>query len=175
MSPLNPPSLFASALIFLGTVSGCAGSQASVQPVASEPAESQQTQQQEEATSTGESPENASMPPDAPLAKNSSTPEDAPQGVLPKKVIQQVINSHRAKIRFCYEKVLQHNKGLEGRVMLQWRIGQTGKVTRARVEESTLNSPTVEECLVEEVYAWEFPKPTYGVVEVHYPFVFRTN
>ena len=41
------------------------------------------------------------------------------------------------------------------------------------VQSSTVNSPSVEQCIAGAVRRWEFPKPQGGgIVIVTYPFVF---
>ena len=98
------------------------------------------------------------------------------KGRLPREAIKKVIDEHRAEIRWCYEAVLQDNPKLEGKVTLRWRIDSDGKVTRVEVTETTLESPAVEGCMVEKVKKWEFPKPEGGgLVEVNYPWVFKTK
>lgn len=95
---------------------------------------------------------------------------------MPRSVIQGVIDRHRQQIRYCYEQQLQSQQLLQGRVVVSWVIAATGKVSRARIKQSTLDSPAVLACIVERVRTWRFPRPAGGgVVEVKYPFIFRAR
>ncbi len=97
-------------------------------------------------------------------------------GELPREVIQGVINENKQQVRYCYEYQLQKSKDLEGRVMVRWIIGATGRVKHAKVRESTLGSQAVEKCIEAKIRTWRFPAPSGGgVVEVNYPFVFRAG
>lgn len=102
---------------------------------------------------------------------------DAParvDGGLDREVIRRVILSHRAQIRYCYEKELASRADLEGRVLVEFVIAADGRVTSARAAEDTLATPAVGQCLVSKVRTWTFPQPKGGgVVVVSYPFMFK--
>jgi len=47
-------------------------------------------------------------------------------------------------------------------------------VTKATVDDSTLDDTAVEQCLLKEVRSWIFPKPKGGgTVEVFWPYLFK--
>ncbi len=97
-------------------------------------------------------------------------------GALPMEAIKAVIDAHKGEIRRCYEQALVQEPQLEGKVTVTWMIAETGKVARVSVKESSLNSPAVERCITQAVSRWVFPEPYgRGVVEVNYPFVFKTS
>lgn len=97
-------------------------------------------------------------------------------GALPRELIQRVINENKAQIRYCYEIELQRDQDLDGKVAVKWIIGATGAVTQVVIAESTLKSSRVGQCLTEKIRSWRFPQPAGGgVVEVNYPFVFKSN
>lgn len=94
---------------------------------------------------------------------------------LPKSVIQGVIGKNRAQIRACYERVLQRDSNLEGRLFIRWVIGRDGRVARVSVVDDSLGSREVAACVTGRIGAWRFPAPAGGgTVEVRYPFVFRS-
>jgi hypothetical protein len=96
------------------------------------------------------------------------------QGGLDREVIRRVILSHRAQVRYCYEKQLSVTPDLAGKVMVEFVIGGDGAVTSARPSDTTLSDPEVGRCIVEKVKTWTFPKPKGGgVVVVTYPFLFK--
>ncbi len=96
-------------------------------------------------------------------------------GMAP-ELIRRVIEDNKNQVRFCYERELQAHQDLAGRVALRWTIGPDGRVTAARVTESTLGNARVERCIVERVKTWRFPEPPGGgTVDVNYPFVLRAS
>ena len=95
-------------------------------------------------------------------------------GALDKELIRRVVRENQRQIRHCYERLLQRNPGLAGRVTVRWRIDADGSVGESEVAESTVNTPALGACLADAVRGWKFPRPKGGgVVRVSYPFVFR--
>ncbi len=77
-------------------------------------------------------------------------------------------------MKFCYEKELTTHPDLYGRVIVQFTIAGSGAVVASVVQSSTMNNPTVEQCIAGAVRRWEFPKPQGGgIVIVSYPFVLK--
>ena len=57
---------------------------------------------------------------------------------------------------------------------MQFTIAATGQVIASVMQTSSVGSPRVENCVVQAVRRWEFPKPRGGgIVIVTYPFVFN--
>lgn len=97
------------------------------------------------------------------------------RGSLDKEIIRRVIRRHLNEVKFCYEKELLRNASLYGRVMIQFTISGFGKVVASVVQNSTVNNPTVEQCIAGAVRRWEFPAPQGGgIVMVSYPFVLKS-
>lgn len=93
---------------------------------------------------------------------------------LDRDAIAAVINRNLGQVRFCYEQGLQAEPNLNGRVAVAFTIGGNGAVKSANVENSSLNSKLIEECIVMRLKSWKFPLPQGGVdVKVSYPFVLR--
>ncbi len=93
---------------------------------------------------------------------------------LDRDQIAEVINRNLGQIRFCYEQGLQGDPRLNGRVAVDFTIGGNGLVKSASVENTTLNSKMVEDCITMRVKSWKFPIPQGKVdVKVTYPFVLR--
>jgi pSer/pThr/pTyr-binding forkhead associated (FHA) protein len=94
-------------------------------------------------------------------------------GSLDKEIIRRVIRKHRREIAFCYEKELQKNKNLAGRIKVKFTISGTGDVIAAMVRSSTLKNRAVESCVTSKIRRWVFPEPKGGgIVVVNYPFNF---
>ncbi|MEO0814370.1 MAG: AgmX/PglI C-terminal domain-containing protein, partial [Myxococcota bacterium] len=86
------------------------------------------------------------------------------------------IDQNRNQIRFCYEKELQRNQELAGKVQMKWVISATGSVARSQVTSNSMQTPAVGQCLKQKIMGWKFPAPAGGgIVEVNYPFVFKSN
>jgi len=96
-------------------------------------------------------------------------------GSLDKSIIQRVIRRHRKEIRYCYEKELQKNPKLAGKIVVPFVVHATGLVAIAKIIESTMKNEKVERCIAHEVRRWKFPKITGGgQAVVNYPFVFKS-
>ncbi len=91
---------------------------------------------------------------------------------LSKSDVSRVIRRNLARFRYCYERELNANPNLRGRVGVRFTIIPTGAVADARVQESDLGSEVVERCVVQVMSTLKFPKPRGGgVVVVSYPFM----
>ena len=98
------------------------------------------------------------------------------QGELPKKVIKRYIATKMGAIKACYQKGLQANPGLQGKVKVMFLIQPNGKVAGAKIADSGLNSPAVESCILRNIKIWRFPRAKGGgSTKVIYPFNFRNR
>ncbi|MEQ1877255.1 MAG: AgmX/PglI C-terminal domain-containing protein, partial [Bdellovibrionia bacterium] len=94
-------------------------------------------------------------------------------GNIDKEGIRRVIIANQRQIKDCYERGLNRDPSLHGKVVLEWEIGDRGRVLSAKVKSSTLGSPVVEQCMVGRLKTWIFPEPPNDqVAVVAYPFVF---
>ena len=97
-------------------------------------------------------------------------------GELPKATIKSYIAAKRGAIISCYEKGLRANPDLSGKVKVAFLIQPTGGVLGARVDDSSLNNSSVEECILNEITNWHFPPAKGGgSTKVVYPFVFSST
>ncbi|MGZ3773366.1 MAG: TonB family protein [Pseudobdellovibrionaceae bacterium] len=93
------------------------------------------------------------------------------EGGLDRDQIIAVINRNKGQIIYCYEKGLQVQPSIGGRVAVSFVIGAAGKITSAKVAESSLGSNLVENCMLAHMKTWQFPHPVGHVnVDVLYPF-----
>ncbi len=98
------------------------------------------------------------------------------EGGLSKEEIGRVIRRYLSQIKYCYEKELTRNPNLNGKIVTSFTIGGTGKVTDCDVAETSLNDPTVEDCVVKIIKRIQFPQPKGGgIVLVSYPFIFQSS
>lgn len=101
------------------------------------------------------------------------TPQVA--GFLSREQIERVVRRHTRGIQFCYERELQNDANLAGRIAVQWTIGMDGRVQSASATENTMGNRNVESCVVAEVRRMRFDQPDGGNVVVTYPFTFRSG
>jgi len=94
-------------------------------------------------------------------------------GALDKELIDETINTASAAITTCYQTDLANNSELAGKVVYKIVISKEGTVSKVSVKESSLQSPTTEECIAVAIQSLKFPEPAGGgIVIVSYPFIF---
>lgn len=97
-------------------------------------------------------------------------------GELPKPVIKAYIATKMGAIKACYQKGLQANPDLSGKIKVKFLIQPNGAVNPAKIDESTIGNDGVENCVLNNVKAWKFPQAKGGgVTTVVYPFVFASH
>jgi|GEM_PF-1385228 len=90
-----------------------------------------------------------------------------------KEIIGRIVHQHVAEVRRCYEPELAKRPDLFGRVMVQFTVGANGHVIASALQSSTMGNVRVEDCTVQAVRRWEFPKPSGGgIVIASYPFAY---
>ncbi len=98
------------------------------------------------------------------------------RGSMDAAIIKRIVREHMNEIRYCYEKELNRNPGLFGKIIMNWTIGPTGSVLNARKAASQMNNAAVEGCMARKIKRWKFPRPKGGgEVVVNYPFVFKPS
>jgi TonB family protein len=98
------------------------------------------------------------------------------RGSLDKEIIRRIIRRHINEVKYCYETELTKKADLSGRVSVQFTIAATGQVIASVLQSSTMGNVRVENCVVQAVRRWEFPKPMGGgIVIVSYPFNFTAG
>jgi hypothetical protein len=95
-------------------------------------------------------------------------------GALDRSFIDEVIKRHLNGIRYCYQRELQKNPTLAGKVVQRFAIGRDGRVTGAYTKASSLGSRVVEECIENRIWRIRFPE-AHGQVIVTYPFIFSSD
>ncbi len=87
---------------------------------------------------------------------------------LSKEVMRRIIRRKAGEVEYCRR--LDPKKS--GTVTVKFIVDGKGKVTMSAVEESTVGSPRVENCLAKSMRRWEFPTPQGGATVVStYEFV----
>ncbi len=95
-------------------------------------------------------------------------------GALDKSEIDRIVKQHLSQIRYCYQKELNRQPSLKGKVVIRFVIAADGSVSRSEVQSTSMNNGVVEACVAERFYRMRFPRPQGGgLVIVTYPFVFN--
>jgi len=95
-------------------------------------------------------------------------------GAMDRSLIAEVVERNLNPIRYCYERELQKDPTLEGRIVVQFLISADGRVATASIRSTTLGSPAVESCVVGRFLRMRFPASDQGgIVIVTYPFAFH--
>ncbi len=103
-------------------------------------------------------------------------PETKVAGGLDSDVIESVIKRRLDRVRLCYERQLNFNPQLSGKITVHFVIDGAGQVLSSRAVEDTMKNDAVKSCILAEVKTWTFPKPEGGtLVNVDYPFVFESS
>ncbi len=89
-----------------------------------------------------------------------------------KNDIRRVIRAKSSAIKYCFEKELQANSSLSGKIVAQWRVGLDGKVMAPSIASSTMDNDKVEGCITRVIARMRFQKPAGGICVINYPFVF---
>lgn len=90
------------------------------------------------------------------------------------QAVQARIKTRLWRIRDCYENELPIDPGLAGKVIMEFQIEESGRVSRAEALENTTGSETVAACIGDELLLLRFdPGPEGGSVVFKYPFVFN--
>jgi outer membrane biosynthesis protein TonB len=98
------------------------------------------------------------------------------RGAMDKEIVRRIIRRHINEVKYCYQKELQANPLLQGRLVIQFTIAATGQVVVSRVLSSTLGNAKVEQCIAMAVRRWLFPRPRdRGAVVVTYPLVLNAS
>jgi hypothetical protein len=109
--------------------------------------------------------------------KRPGSKEDVPRGSLSRQSIQKAIRAVVPRVQECYERSLETDPSLAGKVVVEFEIeggdGDGGVVSRGEVPEAETFSPIFEACVLKEVAGARFPAPEGGgMVKVRYPFKF---
>ncbi len=90
---------------------------------------------------------------------------------LDKSIIQKPIRAKLPAFRACYEKALEKDPKLEGRVSVTFVIGKSGRVREA----TATGLPLVNACMENVMKTIVFPQSPSGNITVNYPFAFARD
>jgi hypothetical protein len=96
-------------------------------------------------------------------------------GPLEAGTVVREVRARMGVIKSCYERGLQRDPKLTGRLVLRWTITAAGAVEALAVESNTVAAPEVTSCLTDVVTRWRFPGSTSGPTVVAFPFSFTST
>jgi len=96
-------------------------------------------------------------------------------GGLSREEVERIVKSRKGTIQACYQKAVNRDRGLAGKLVVNFRIDAQGAVTSARVEpgKSTLRNAEMESCVKRQIQGLKFPAK--GGAVVNYPFIFLSG
>lgn len=96
-------------------------------------------------------------------------------GGLSREEVDRVVKSRKGTIQACYQKAVNRDRSLSGKLVVNFRISADGKVTSARIEpgKSSLRNAEVESCVKRQIQGLKFPAK--GGAVVNYPFIFSSG
>ncbi len=72
--------------------------------------------------------------------------------------VMRVVQSHTRALQDCYKQELRHAPNISGKVTVRFVVDPDGNVKEVSLVSSTLNSPRMEECIINRIKRWrDFP------------------
>lgn len=99
-------------------------------------------------------------------------------GNIDRDGIRRVFFNNQRAIQSCYEKALAGDKGMSGKLVLDFDIGEQGRVLRKDYSraKSTLVNDELATCILNKMANWKFPEPPSNqTVQVFYPLAFSSK
>ncbi len=97
------------------------------------------------------------------------------QGFCKKSHIASVVRRRAGAIRACYEKRLQMNPKLSGKLTARWTISLDGKAKSVSAASNSLKDSKATNCILRVLRRMRFQKPEGGICVVQWPFVFNSQ
>jgi TonB family protein len=92
-----------------------------------------------------------------------------------REALARYIKARLTAIRGCYEKELKRNPTLKGKVVVRFNITPAGRAGDIRIEENSVGSAEVGQCIASLMRSWIFPFKPPDEVAVQYPFLFTAS
>lgn len=94
-------------------------------------------------------------------------------GTIDKKGVSRALRARGKAFQLCYETALKQNSKLKGKLVVEFTIGDRGRVVEALVVNDGLGSPQVSRCVIDTLKRVRFPPPEDGDVTITNTFVFQ--
>ncbi len=93
-------------------------------------------------------------------------------GTLDNQKISETVKRRIGAVKSCYEKELKRNPQLQGKIVMQFTIEESGRVSDVSAKSDSIGEPAVSECIKDAIGRWRFDKPEGGSVTIAFPFIF---
>ena len=107
------------------------------------------------------------------VARVRSDDIETVDGKIDKKSVAATIRRRQDGFQACYETALKVNSKLKGKLIVEFTIGETGKVIDANIAKDGLGSAEVGSCVIGLLKRLRFPAPSDGEVTISNTFVFQ--
>ena len=84
-----------------------------------------------------------------------------------------MIRKKLPQLQACYTKALKRDASLAGKILLELTVGETGKVVDAVIEEDSVDSQSVNTCLLRRARSWRFAVRLDSEAMVGIPLIFQ--
>ncbi|MBI5511205.1 MAG: energy transducer TonB [Deltaproteobacteria bacterium] len=112
---------------------------------------------------------------EARVAGSVSTEAPEVDGALDSEAVAKVVRARQRMVQDCYERELKRDPTLQGKIEIEFTIGEDGRVVDAKVAANRMGSNAVGDCIISRLRSWRFPKPNGGSVTVNFPFIFTPS
>ena len=90
-------------------------------------------------------------------------PGPGDMGSIPQEKVEELNDYFTKKgtqVARCYQEEVERrgDRSFIGKVAVKLRIGKDGKASKVEILETTLKSPPVEQCIVEQIGGWSLPE-----------------
>ena len=90
--------------------------------------------------------------------------------------VKKTILKHTKEIKDCFFHQASKNPVADGKIVIQFEIGENGAVLNTQTLSTTFKTDEVEKCTVAHLKTWKFTAPLIGdTAIVSYPFIFRSE
>ena len=94
---------------------------------------------------------------------DAAAEEDSAPEFLTVDVFEDVVNQKTGDVTDCFAAAKEKKPDLGGKLMLEFTIDGTGKVSAVKTEPgSTVNDPGLTTCVTDKARTWSFPKTRDG-------------
>jgi hypothetical protein len=86
--------------------------------------------------------------------------------------LMAVVHRYAGGIKYCYDRCLETNPEVRGRMVLVITVAPNGTVAKVQVASETVKNEALSGCVLGQVKAWKFPASTGPAVSFRCPLVF---
>jgi outer membrane biosynthesis protein TonB len=86
--------------------------------------------------------------------------------------LMAVVHRYAGGIKYCYDRCLETNPEVRGRMVLVITVAPNGTVAKVQVATETVKNEVLSGCVLDQVKAWKFPASTGPAVSFRCPLVF---